>query len=194
MQKNRGYRRGYRAADGAGGLHGLAIPQLEPAAGPLQRTFRFDLPEPGRYVVRLRRTTAPSEDERVRDSISWAALRSYRPDFTDYRGQVRIGIRVRASHQLRGRMDRVAVMAHQRIPVWNGAAWTPGRSSNPAWLARWFALGIYHDGRLVAGMGLPPDRIDEELLIEWGAWCDEQRLQCNFALHGAAPPRGHVYQ
>ncbi len=183
---------GYRLADGSLGEHftPLAVPQFAHGSSEIyRRTFRYTLPAAGRYVVRVRRTTVPSENQRVRDNISWTALRSYRPDSTDYSGQTRLGLRVRASGQVRGAMDKIALVAHQRIPVWDGAAWTPGRSSNPAWLARWFALGLYHDGRLVAGMGLPAERIDEDVLVAWGAWCDLNRLQCNFDLHGPATRR-----
>ena len=43
---------------------------------------------------------------------------------------------------------------------------------------RWYALGVRAGGRVVAGLGLAPERVDDEALKAWGAWCDAKRLGC----------------
>ena len=142
--------------------------------------------------MRVRRTADPSTDERTFDDLAWTALRSYQPDTADYGGQTRLGLRIRASGQLTGRLDRLSAIVRQKVPTWDGAAWTaPMPSSNPAWLFRWYAQGIYREAadrlstRLIAGIGLAPGRIDDEALIAWGDWCEAQGLRCDFVLDRA---------
>ena len=80
-------------------------------------------------------------------------------------------------------MDRLSAIVQQLVPVWDGTRWTaPRGTSNPAWIYRWYARGIHAGGRLVAGAGLAPARIDDEALKARGAWCDEQGLGCGFVV------------
>ena len=160
--------------------------------GGFRRTLSYDLGRADRWTVRVRRTTEPSADERTFDDLAWTALRSYQPDEADYGGQTRFGVRIRASGQLSGRLDRVSATVRQKVPTWDGTDWTqPLPSSNPAYLFRWYARGIYRelrgglDTRLVAGVGLAPARIDDEALIAWGAWCEAEGLRCDFVLDRA---------
>ena len=151
----------------------------------IRRTLAYDV-TPGAYTVRVRRTTAPSGSSRVNDGVAWTALRAYQGDGADYTGQTRLGVRIRASGQLSGRLDRLSAMVRQKVPTWDGAAWTaPEASSNPAWLFRWYARGLHAGGRLVAGVGLPDTRIDEASIVAWGAWCAAQGLGCNHVLDRA---------
>ncbi len=172
---------------------------------PCRVSIVYDLPAPGRWRVRVRRRTAPSEDDRVIDDLAWTALRSYQPDDAGYRGQTRLGVRIRASGQLSGRIDRLSGLVRQKVPVWDRGAWTPPRpSSNPAWIFRWYALGVAppplrdpdpqnpidplrlarlplrnsdpdaSSRPVVAGVGLDPARLDEDAIVRWGLWCDAQ--------------------
>ena len=154
---------------------------------PYRRTLAYDLGAARAWTVRVRRTAEPSDSDRTYDELSWAALRAYQADTGDYIGQTRLGLRIRASGQLSGRLDRVSAMVRQRVPTWNGGAWTlPRPSSNPAWLFRWYARGVRSDGlRLVAGVGLPDERIDEPSIIAWGEWCEARGLGCNLVLDRA---------
>ena len=160
--------------------------------GGFRRTLNYDLGREDRWTVRVRRTTEPSADQRTFDDLAWTALRSYQPDDADYGGQTRLGLRIRASGQLSGRLDRLSATVRQKVPTWDGAAWTaPVPSSNPAYIFRWYARGIYRqiagglDIRLVAGVGLAPGRIDDEALIAWGDWCAAQGLRCDIVLDRA---------
>ena len=154
---------------------------------PYRKTLSYTLSSVGgTYVVRVRRTTEPSDSDRIYDDISWAALRSYQPDTGVYTGQTRLGLKIRATGQLAGRLDRLSGIARHKIPVWDGSVWsTPQPSSNPAWLYRWYARGIRIGGRLVAGVGLADTRIDDEGIQDWGAWCDDEGLTCNLVLDRA---------
>ncbi len=160
------------------------------STAPYRKTLAYDLPSTGTWKVRVRRTTGPDSSDRVNDDLAWTALRSYQPDDGAYDGQTRLALRIRASGQLTGRLDRLSGLARQKIPVWDpgsspgqAGAWTaPEASSNPAWLYRWYALGVRTGSRLAAGVGLPPDRVDDEVIKAWGAWCDAQGLSCNLVL------------
>ncbi len=156
-------------------------------ADPVRRSYRIDVPDGvSEWTIRVRRSGARSDSNRVYDQLAWMALRIHQPDEADYRGQTRLAVRIRASGQISGRISRLSAIAAQKIPIWNGTAWTaPRASSNPAWLFRWFAQGIHVDGRLVAGAGLPPARIDDAKIKTWGAWCDTQNLECNHVLRSA---------
>ena len=146
---------------------------------PLRVTIGWNLPA-GRYEVRLRCVTGPSDNPREAREVTWSALRAFQPDTAAYRGQTRLGVRVRATGQLSGRLDRLSALVSQRVPMWDGGRWTaPAATSNPAWIFRWYARGVEIDGRLVAGVGLAPERIDDAALKAWGAWCDERGLGCN---------------
>ena len=138
----------------------------------------------------MRRTGAPSDDERTFDDLAWSALRSYQPDEADYGGQTRLGVRIRASGQLTGRLDR-------RLRHWSARRCRPGTapngprplpSSNPAWIFRWYAHGIYRAVRRtgsrprgwIAGAGLAPaprrrrgpDRVGRLVRAAQGLRCD----------------------
>ena len=143
---------------------------------------------PGQYEVRLRRRSAITESARARDDVQWTALRGYGRDLGVYTARNRLGIEIPASGQIHGPIDRLSVIARQKIPVWEAGAWTTKYSSNPAWIFRAVALGIWigstTDGtrRLLAGAGLPHERVDDQALQRWGAWCDAKGLSCNLVV------------
>ena len=153
---------------------------------PLRRTFSYDLGTAGAWHVRVRRTAEPDASDRVFDDLSWAALRAYQVDMAEYTGQTRLALRIRATGQLSGRLDRLSAIVQQRVPTWDGARWTqPMASANPAWLFRWYARGLRIAGRLVAGVGLADARVDEDSIKAWGAWCEARSLACNAVLDRA---------
>lgn len=151
---------------------------------PVRHSEHIDVPK-GQYVVRLTRATEPDDSDQVYDSLNWTVLRSYQQDPAQYRGVNREGWIIRASGQLQGRLDRVSATVKQKIPTWGGSAWNaPAPSSNPAWIYRWYAKGVYIDGRLVAGMGLSDSEIDDDAVKSWGAWCAAQDLRCDYVVAG----------
>ena len=155
---------------------------------PVRHTVSINLPDDTEWDVRVRRTSDPAEGTRERDVLQFAALRAYQADTGSYAGQTRYALRIQASGQLSGRLDQVSAIAHQKVPIWEGGAWTAARrrSRNPAALFRWYARGGYIDGRLAYGAGLPDRRVDDACLAEWYQWCVDQGLQFDYVLQSAA--------
>ena len=155
---------------------------------PVRRTIPINLNSPAEWEVRVRRTSEPRDGTQERDQIQFAALRASQPDTGDYAGQTRLALRVQASGQLSGRLDRLNALVHQKVPVYRNGAWTTGneRSSNPAAIFRWYARGIFVRGRLAAGVGLRAARIDDDNLASWYIWCEGQGLACDLVLQSAA--------
>ncbi|MYH90977.1 MAG: hypothetical protein F4128_09345 [Gammaproteobacteria bacterium] len=160
-------------------------------------TLRTEVQRSGQYqgqnvTVRVRRLTDPvdkeaddvtKEQERTYDDVAFTAVKFFQPDNADYSGRNRVGIRFKASADLQGRIGPINAMCWQKVPVWNGSGWTaPQRTSNPAWITRWFCRGHFQGGRLRAGWGLATTRIDDQLLRSWGAWCDANSLACNYLI------------
>ena len=168
---------------------------------PLRHTWTFDLPTTGAlpadgtWRVRVRRNQNPHSDEqRARaqaaqqavkyDDVTWQTLRVFQADTGDYRGHSRLAVRIRASGQLSGALDSVSATAQSKVPVYRNGAWTaPEATSNPAYLFRAVALGWHHpDGHLLAGAGLPAERIDDASIARWGAYCLAEGLTCNYVV------------
>lgn len=152
------------------------IPMFAPvftnASGkPTRRTLTFDFPVAGQYDVRGRKFadanyTVVAGPTNV---VSWASLKSFQPDNSDYGGQPRVNIQVKASGQLSGSLNEVNWIARGApMPLWNGTAWVtvsqPGANgiSNPGAQILHLMRGIYRpsDGKLIAGAGIPESRID----------------------------------
>ena len=164
---------------------------------PHRHTVTLDLPTDGvqpadgrGWRIHCRLVTQQGSTAILTRQVAWESLRVISPDLGHYDGQTRLALRLKASGQLSGAVDRLSAVVSQRVPTWDAAirAWTvPRASSNPAWIFRWFAAGIRDSaGRLIAGAGLPAARIDDASLQAWGAWCDAQRLECNHVLQGSA--------
>lgn len=154
---------------------------------PVRRTIRWTVDE-GQYEVRVRRVTADETDDKAVSNFEWQVLRSYQPDTTDYTGQLRLGLRIRASGQLNGVIDQFNALVENWVPQWSssGSYWFDGYTSNPAWLFLYFARGAFDaDGRRLFGAGLPDARIDIEAIKEWGAWCTSKGLSFNGVLDRA---------
>ncbi len=150
----------------------------------------WDLAGDGSWEVRVRRTSPPADDDRSGDDLTWAALRSYQRDATDYTGQRRLGLSIRASGQFSGPVDRLSALVRQKAPRWNGRAWSAAPaaySSNPAALMLLYLRGIRVHGRVVAGVGLPDARIDLAGLGAWHDWiaAHDPPLRCDLVLDRA---------
>ena len=163
------------------------------AAAPVRKTIEVTLPDATKqWDVRARRNKATNSSgsivARTTDQgVSWAALRTFQANTADATGRTRLALKIKASGQLQGRVDRLSALVKQKVPTWNGTAWSTTNqiSSNPADIFRWFVKGVRAGGRLIAGVGLPDTRIDETSIRAWRTWCDTEGLKCDAVLTGS---------
>ncbi|WP_158677680.1 host specificity factor TipJ family phage tail protein [Chromobacterium vaccinii] len=152
---------------------------------PVRQTLRQDLPA-AQYEIRVRKTSGDISSSRERNDFALAGLRAYRQDTTDYAGQRRVGLKIRASSQLNGAVDELSAMAVASCPVWTGSGWATQPTTNPAWWYLWFARGGFDaQGRRMYGAGLPDTRIDIDAIKIWAAWCDAKKLSVGMVLDRA---------
>lgn len=121
----------------------------------------------------------PLDDAHMTQLINYELLKSFQSDTSDYTGQKRLALSIKASGQLSGRIDAFNAMVSSRIPVWNGSTFVTQVSSNPAWQFLALARGGFVGSRRIWGAGLPDARIDIDTIKLWGVWCDAKGLTCN---------------
>ena len=185
----------WRAAGSTGAWSDRRIDLTHGSRTPLRRTVSITVAK-GQWDVRCRSNNLALDDNsRAVQDVTWTALRSYRAVAEDRGADWRLGVEVRASGQLSGRLERLHAIVSQRVPVWDGAAWTAdteaGRraSSNPAAVFRAFARGWKDaDGNLLAGSGRPAADIDDALLGRWHEWCERRGAACDLIVDGRAGP------
>jgi hypothetical protein len=134
---------------------------------PIRRGVRFVMPAPGQYDIRLTRVSTFYQRKFTffRD-CTWTVLRSIKRNVRafDVDNTVVMALRIRATDQLGGRIDRLSVSASGIIPVWNGSAWAPAITRNPAW--------IYAD--IISGIATKSaqakSKLDTTALASWATW------------------------
>lgn len=146
---------------------------------PVRRTIVLDV-EPAQYEVRLRKVSRNANSTQRQNAINWPTLKSYQADPSDYAGQPRVLLEIKATGQLSGALDSVSWISRAAaMPVWTGEEWVtatePGAAgiSNPGAQILMLMRGIRResDGRLIAGMGLPDSKIDMESLKAFMVRC-----------------------
>ncbi|MFG1198486.1 host specificity factor TipJ family phage tail protein, partial [Xanthobacter aminoxidans] len=89
---------------------------------------------PGRYEVRLKRSSAPSTDSNVSDTIVWMGLRAFLSGARAFAGVSTIALRLKATQQLTSAAAQALKVIETRIlPVWSGSAWVEQPTRSPAW-------------------------------------------------------------
>ena len=142
------------------------------------------------WEVRVKRDTAPSSDTRTRDEVTWSALRTYQASTANAEGRTRLALRIKATGQLNGRLDRLSALVSARVKTWDKTTktWSDDNAatSNPGDILRQFAEGLTDSaGRLIAGAGLSlANRIDLPSIQGWREWCDTQGLKFNYVADG----------
>lgn len=163
------------------------------ATEPVRKTVEVTgLDATKKWEVRVRRGAALASNGRIAkrttdQGVAWTALRTFQANAADATGRTRLALKIKASGQLQGRIERLSALVKQKVPTWNGTAWSAANkiTSNPADIFRWFVKGVRADGRLLAGLGLPDSRIDETSIRAWRTWCDGQGLECDAVLTGS---------
>ncbi len=151
-----------------------------------RKTYRVDgLPGTQAYDVRVKQTSGVFTGQRMA-IFSWTQLRTYQPDPATYKGQRRLAVKIKASGQLSGQLERLSALATTRWEAWTGAAWAAATTSNPAWLLRALLRGVNDDsGRRMFGGGLADADLDLASIKAWGAWCTTKGLTFNAVLDSA---------
>lgn len=172
----------YESGDDFAVSAGLAANQVNIAAGgvkysplmisakqatTLRRAVSFKVPK-GQYDVRLRRLTIDASDDNVFDECMWTALRTVRSSApVKMRGLAMTAIRIKATDQLNGIVDRFNGVVQALIADYTGDAWVVQPTSNPASIYRHILQG--------AGNNRPlgDHRIDVQKIEAWHARCRE---------------------
>ena len=135
---------------------------------------------PDSYDVQLTRLTADSSSTREQTNTNWSVLRSYQQDDSDYKGQNRVGLIIKATEQLNGVVQQLSATVTAQATYWDGSAWITGTTSNPAHWFMHFARGVYNaDGKLMYGIGLSDSQIDLASLTAWAQFCNTEGLTFN---------------
>ena len=164
---------------------GVSTPNGPDARSAIRRSFSYDVPE-GQYDTRVTlrsQVEADTKDRKYTLVANLVAIRTYQTEVADFEGRHPLAVRIKASGQLYGRLDKLNAFVQQLIPVWNGTQWLAGRqTSNPAWIYRAFLIGWRVNGRLVAGLGIDASEIDDDAIKVWGEFCNDMGLRCDLVL------------
>ncbi len=147
-------------------------------------TYTLTLDPSKQYDVRVKLVSAMPENRGAKNFITLESISSYAIDAALYEAQNRTALRIRASRQIHGRLDKFTAIVQQKVAVYSNDQWgTAQATSNPAWLFRAFAQGWRDSSeRLIAGAGLPGSMIDDASIIAWGKWCNSNNLECDLIL------------
>lgn len=152
---------------------------------PKRASLFIDVPL-GQYDVRVSRDTADSTDTRLQNKTNWSALRSYQRDNSNYKGQNRLGLTIKASSQLNGTIQQLSSVVSARALYWDGAAFVFGETSNPAHWFMDFVLGRKDAaGKLMYGIGMDSSKIDLDGLHVWSLFCADEGLTFNAVIDGS---------
>lgn len=89
---------------------------------PQRMTEKVDV-DPGRYEIRVNRTSAQADSTTVSDSVIWGSLRSFLEGPTSFADVSVIGIRIKASAQLsNSSAQQIGVIQTRILPVWDPLA------------------------------------------------------------------------
>lgn len=134
-------------------------------AAAVRRTISFRVPR-GRYDVRLRRITADTDSDRIFNDSVWTALRTVRYAYPLRMNGIAVtALRIKATDQMNGIVDRFNGICESVLPDWDGAAWVPQPTSNPASIYRHVLQGSAN------ARPLADRRIDMQKLQSWHASC-----------------------
>ncbi|MCC6719958.1 MAG: hypothetical protein IT555_18930 [Acetobacteraceae bacterium] len=106
-----------------------------PTTGTYTESFRKAVGTPGRYEVKITRTTPDTEaSQEVRSTFFVTALRSVQPGRPVLaKGRCLLGLRIRATDQLNGTIQDLSAISEALLPVWNGTTWAYQKTRTPAW-------------------------------------------------------------
>lgn len=173
---------------------------------PVRLTAVVDMPAEnrppnGQYEVRVRKVTANYTGQRGSNTVYWQALKSYQEQTTKYAQLPRVQLVIRASGQLNGSLDELSWVARgEPLELWDGSSWVtvsePGSNgtSNPGAQILKVLRGWVResDQKLLAGGGLPENRIDIETLKAFMVDCALNDWRCDLFVQERNPDLGRL--
>lgn len=158
----------------AGGLQfpGIEISGKQTAA--LRETVTFKV-DKGQYDVRIRRVTADAgDDNRTFDETVWTALRTIRYAYpVRMSGLALTALRIKATGQLNGVIERFNGVVTSILPDWTGEEWVEQATCNPASLFRHVLQGKPN------ARPLSDSRLNLAQLQDWHIRCADSSRECN---------------
>ena len=144
---------------------------------PKPRSFSIPnlMGSPAEYEVRIRRFTPDSTSDRVFDDVYWTVLRSVRAgDPVTFDKPLAVtALRIRATDQLSGVVDRLNATVSSLVLDWDGANWVEAETSNPASLFRHVLQGP------ATANPAPDSRLDLTSLETWHDFCVANAYEYN---------------
>lgn len=129
------------------------------------------------YEMRIKRLTADTDSQFVRDEATWSVTRAIinQPVFNTPVPICVSELRIKASEQISSYVDDFNAICQSNIPDWNGSAWVTRPTSNPASIMR-YLLTTRH------GLVNPytEAKLDNATLVELWEWCNGRGYEFNF--------------
>lgn len=164
---------GNTLAVAAGGLTFPGIYLTAKQSSALRHSVRFTVPR-GKYDVRIRRITADAVDDNTFNDTVWTALRSLRHSYPVRMQNLAVtALRIKATDQMSGIVDRLNGVVHSILPDWDGEEWVEQVTSNPAALYRHVLQGSAN------ARPLGDARIDLARLQNWHDACTAAGYEFN---------------
>lgn len=142
----------------------------------LRKVKRIVFPSEGQYDVRIRRITADSTDDKLRNDSYWTAIRSITYQnpvrFKDISG---VAMRIKATDQLNGTVNSYNAVVTTLMKSYNPdtGEWEDDKAtSNPADIYRY----VLQSPAFAKHADITDDKIDLEKLAEWWVYCDKLGL------------------
>ena len=157
----------------AGGLKYSGIVMTAKQAAAVRKSVSFKVPK-GQYDVRVKRLTADATDDNTFDETVWTALRTIRASYpVNMAGLAVTALRIKATDQLSGVIDRFNGVVHSILPDWTGTTWTWQVTSNPAAIFRHILQGSANARPLI------DSRLDLERIQQWHENCAAEDREFN---------------
>ena len=149
---------------------------------PKRGTYSYEV-DSGNYDVRASITSSINTE----DTYTFQAavnFKGYQDTTANWKGRNPLAVKIKATGQLYGRVGTLNAKCKQLIDHWNGSSWVANsETSNPGDILYKYLRGWYDsDSRLIAGMGLPTNRIDEESIKLFVTFCNNNGLECNVVI------------
>ena len=161
---------------------------------PIRRTVRIpvDRAEAVAYEIRVLKTSPDTSDTSKIEDVGWDSFRAFRndPPLSPYAQSIvtRVDMRVVATNQLNGVIDRFNCIAQSQYADYTGsgsgpAAWTVRTTRNPASAFLRALQGPHMEDPV------PDQQIDWQSLEIWHTWCadPERQFECNAILERGMP-------